>query len=146
MESTNKSGPRKRSVKKKQDIMTKSSELFKTGRQKLESIEFQPILNKVKKGLKIAFESIEKGTEKAAEKTVEVSKQAKIQYSIYTHHNQLQKSLAELGGRIYDLTKENRKLFTPPDSKALDLLAKISDIERKISDLEEKTKSIKKES
>ena len=144
-ESTESPESAKPSVTKKSDFVTKSTELLKTSKEKFDRIEFQPILDKVKKGLKAAVDVLEKGTKKAAEKTSVMSKQAGLQYTMYLHHHQLQKTLAELGGRVYDLTKENRKIFTPPDSQAMDIIAKITELEKKISATEERSHSLGKQ-
>ena len=134
--------PAKRKTSKKSEVTLRTAELLKTARQRFESIPFQPMLDRVRKELKVAMNTLERGTERAKEQTVLVSKQAKLQYEVYLNHNNLQKFLASLGGRVYDLNKQDPGSLHLTDPKAADLISKISDLEKKIETSKEKIQSL----
>jgi collagenase-like PrtC family protease len=96
--------------------------LLKTGRQKIEDLHLQPIWNRTKEELQAAAKAIGRGTEIAAKKTIKMGKQAGIQYQVYVNHLKLQRSLAELGGRIYDLAKTNSSALMVNDPEAMALI------------------------
>ena len=72
-----------------------------------------------------------------------MGKQAGIQYTIYTHHQQLQKLLTVLGGKVYHLIQEGTETFESSNPVIKNLVAKIEDLEKKINDLEQKAKALK---
>ena len=71
-----------------------------------------------------------------------MGQQAGIQYNIYLEHSKLQKHLTALGGRVYDLYRQDAEGLRLHDVDLIDRLERISNLEEKINSLKEKVKSI----
>ena len=122
----------------------KGADFLKTARERLESIPVQPIWERVRKEVNVAMQALGRGTERAKKQTVLMGKQAKLQYDVYLQHHSLQKKLAELGGRTYDLFKKDAKGLGLSDKKAVEMIGQIGDLEKKIETLKAKAKALKK--
>ena len=61
-------GYKKSAEKVRSELVKRTEELLKTGREKFEQIDFDPIWKRVKTGLESAVKSLGTGTEKATEK------------------------------------------------------------------------------
>ncbi len=135
---------KKKAAETKSDLMKKAKGLLKTGREKFDEIDLQPIWKRVKTGLDRAVEVVGKGTEVAAGKAMNLASRAGVEYQIFEYHRKLEKLLAELGGRAYDLAKR-----TPPDLSVADaditrMVGRISEMEKKITALEDEAEKLKK--
>lgn len=118
--------------------------LLEAGRRKIEELRKKPIWSRTKKELEDAARAIGKGTEKAAKKTAKLGKRAGLQYQIYLNSHKLQKALAELGGRIYDLSRANSPSLNLSDSEALSLIKKVQEIDEKILGQKKEVMMLKK--
>ena len=107
-------------------------------------MELRPIWDQTKKELQGAVKVIGKGTEKATERTLALGKQAGFQYQVYLNQLKLQKALAGLGGRIYDLSQTNAASLTLKDTKALSMIKKAQKLDKEVQDLKKKVKAAKK--
>ena len=136
---------KKKAVKTRSDVMKKAKGLLRTGREKLEEIDIQPIWKRVKAGLDRAVEVVGKGTEMAAEKAMNLASRAGVEYQMYEYHRKLEKLLAELGGRAYDLAKRDPQALSPTEPELKGMIGRISEMEKKIAALEEKADSLKKQ-
>ena len=134
---------RRKSTVKKAKVSKKTKELLHTGREKIGQIPFHSIWDQLKKEVKVTVEAIGKGTEKAAGKTVIMSKQARIQYEVYSNQLKLRNSFAELGGRIYDLLKTSSPALILQDPQASPIIEKIAEFDEKILKLKENAKVLK---
>ncbi len=138
---TTKKAAKKTAEKVRSEVVRKTEDLLKSGREKFEQIDFDPIWKRVKTGLEGAVKALGTGTEKATEKTVAMAKRAGVEYQIYEQNHQLRKLLAELGGKVYDLVRRSPQALSPDDPEIIDMVAKITDMEKKIAALEEKSKA-----
>ena len=121
------------------DMRKKVKELLETGKKKLDDLD--SVWGKTKKELQAAMKVIEKGTEKAAEKTISLGKQAGFQSQVYLNQMKLQKALAELGGRVFFLTRRHSKSLDLEDKKALKMIKKITEMDKEIQELKKNVKS-----
>ncbi len=135
---------KKKVVKTKSDIVKKAKGLLKTGREKFDEIDFQPIWTRVKTGLDRAVEAVGKGTEMAADKAMNLASRAGVEYQIFELHRKIEKLLAELGGRAYDLAKRTPPALSAADADITRMVGKISEMEKKIAALEDEAQTLKK--
>lgn len=135
---------KKKVLKTKSDIMEKAKGLIKTGREKFDEIDLQPIWTRVKAGLDRAVEAVGKGTEVAADKAMNLASRAGVEYQIFELHRKLEKLLAELGGRAYDLAKRNPPALSGADAEITRMVGRISEMEKKIAELEDEAETLKK--
>lgn len=146
METKKSEGPKRRAVKspsKKTGLGGKANELLKTGREKLEGMDLQPIWEKAKREFQGAVKALGKGTEKAAEKTAVMGKQAGIQYQLYLNQLKLQKLLADLGGRVYDLKQAGSTDSVMSDAKASEIIRRVEEMNQKILALKEESRTLR---
>jgi hypothetical protein len=134
---------KKKAAKTKSDLMKKAKGLIKTGRKKFDEIDLQPIWKRVKAGLDRAVEAVGKGTEVAADKAMNLASRAGVEYQIFELHRKLEKLLAELGGRAYDLAKRNPPVLSGADAEITRMVGKISEMEKKIAGLEDEAQALK---
>ncbi len=134
---------KKKAVKTKSDFMKKAKGLLKTGREKFDEIDLQPIWKRVKTELDRAVDVVGKGTERAADKAMNLASRAGVEYQIFEYHRKLEKLLAELGGRAYDLAKRNPSALSGTDAEITRMVGKISEMEKKIAGLEDEAQALK---
>jgi len=134
---------KKRTAKTKSDILKKARGLLKTGREKFDEIDFQPIWKKVKTGLDRAVDVVGKGTERAADKAMNLASRAGVEYQLFEYHRKLEKLLAELGGRAYDLARRNPPALGAMDPDITRMVGRISEMEKKIAVLEDEAQALK---
>ncbi len=127
---------------KRTDARKNTRRILTSGREKLTQLDLQPIWKLAKKELQGAIKVLGKGTEKAANKTRTMGKQASIQYQVYLNQLKLQKLLVKLGGRVYDLA-QTKSSMNLKDSKASEILKRVKDMDKKILSLKEKAKGLK---
>ncbi len=134
---------KKKAAKTKSDLMKKARGLLKTGREKFDEIDLQPIWKRVKTGLDRAVDVVGKGTETAADKAMNLASRAGVEYQIFEYHRKLEKLLAELGGRAYDLAKRTPPALSGTDADITRMVGKISEMEKKIAELEDEAQALK---
>jgi hypothetical protein len=135
---------KKKVARTKSDILKKAKGLIKTGRERFDEIDFQPIWKRVKTGLDRAVEAVGKGTEVAADKAMNLASRAGVEYQIFELHRKLEKLLAELGGRAYDLAKRTPPALTAADADITRMVGKVSEMEKRIAELEDEAEMLKK--
>lgn len=135
---------KKKVARTKSDILKKAKGLIKTGRERFDEIDFQPIWKRVKTGLDRAVEAVGKGTEVAADKAMNLASRAGVEYQIFELHRKLEKLLAELGGRAYDLAKRTPPTLSAADAEIARMVGKISEMEKKIAALEDEAETLRK--
>ncbi len=135
---------KKKGVQTKSEIMEKAKGLIKTGRERFDEIDLQPIWKRVKAGLDRAVEAVGKGTEMAADKAMNLASRAGVEYQIFELHRKIEKLLAELGGRAYDLAKRNPPALNATDAEIAGMIGRISEMEKKIAALEAEAETLKK--
>jgi len=126
-----------------QPSMIKAKGLLKTGREKFDQIDLQPTWKRVKAGLERAVDVVGKGTERAADKAMNLASRAGVEYQLFEYHRKLEKLLAELGGRAYDLAKRNPPVLNAADAEITRLVGRISEMEKKIAGLEDEAQVLK---
>ncbi|HAR45668.1 MAG: hypothetical protein A2X56_06030 [Nitrospirae bacterium GWC2_57_13] len=170
---------RKAISEKKGKMMDKTKALFRSGKERMQAVDLQPIWQQVKKGVDSASravgkgsdrmkqkfgspsEMMEKGTrkmktglggamdavgrgaEKATSKALTLAKRMSVQYKISEQHRKLQVLLAELGGRVYDITKRSPQALNASDPDIMKLAGRIRDAEKALMALEEKAGALK---
>jgi hypothetical protein len=134
---------KKKAAKTKSDLMKKAKGLLKTGREKFDEMDLQPIWKRVKAGLDSAVDVVGKGTERAADKAMNLASRAGVEYQLFEYHRKLEKLLAELGGRAYDLAKRNPPALSGTDAEITRMVGKISEMEKKIAVLEDEAQALK---
>jgi len=134
---------KKKTAKTKSDILKKAQGLLKTGREKFDEIDLQPIWKRVKTGLDRAVDVVGKGTEMAADRAMNLASRAGVEYQIFEYHRKLEKLLAELGGRAYDLAKRNPPALSAADAEITRMAGRISEMEKKIAGLEDEARELK---
>jgi type III secretion system FlhB-like substrate exporter len=135
---------KKNAVKTKADLMKTAKGLLKTGREKFDEMDLQPIWKKVKTGLDRAVDVVGKGTERAADKAMNLASRAGVEYQLFEYHRKLEKLLAELGGRAYDLAKRTPPALSAADAEITRMVGKITEMEKKIAVLEDEAETLKK--
>ena len=82
----------------------------------------------------------------AYEKTDELARVGKKKIEIAGVNRTIEKHLAELGGRIYDIMDSKKKnIVIREDEKALDLVKEIKKLEKQLHQKEREIEAIKKE-
>jgi hypothetical protein len=133
-----------KATSKRSGIKKQVEDYLKAGRQRIEEIPFEPIWNRTKKEVKVAAGAIGRGTEVAAKRTIKLGKRAGLMYQIYMNNLKLQSSLAELGGRIYDLARTHSSDLILNDLRAIGSIKKVEEMDQKIIDLKQKVKALRK--
>lgn len=164
---------------KKGKVMDKTKALFRSGKERMQAVDLQPLWQRMKKGVDSAglaigkgsdrmkqkfgsaSEVMEKGTrkmkaglgsavdvvgrgaEKATAKALTLAKRMSVQYKISEQQRKLQALLAELGGRVYDMTKRSPQALNANDPDIMKLAGKIRDAEKALLTLEEKAGALK---
>lgn len=164
---------------KKGKVMEKTKALFRSGKERVQAVDLQPIWQRVKKGvdsagqavgkgsdrmkqkfgsapevlgkgakkmktgLGTAVDAVGRGAEKATAKALTLAKRMSVQYKISEQHRKLQSLLAELGGRVYDITKRSPQALNANDPDIMKLAGKIRDAEKALMALEEKVGGLK---
>ena len=165
---------------KKQDVMGKTKELFRTGKERFQEVDLGPIWQRVKKGaestaqvlgkgsdrmrqkfgstsevmekgatkmktgLGSAVDAVGRGAERVTGKALSLARRAGLQYRISEQNRKLHALLAELGGRVYDITKRNPQALNSTDPDIMKMVGSIRDAEKALVALEEKSGAMKK--
>jgi polyhydroxyalkanoate synthesis regulator phasin len=92
----------------------------------------------LQKGVKEGMEAVREGATAVRKKTEELTEEGKKRLKIYDLKRTVQREIAELGGRIYDLKTKTRNPYL--DSKVKATMARIKRLEDRIAKLEGKAK------
>ena len=80
--------------------------------------------------------NISAGIHTVSEKTDELTKIGRLKIEIVAVKRDIEKSFMELGGRVYDLLKSDKKISMAKDSEIQNLTKKISGFEDRLDQLE----------
>ncbi len=123
---------KKTSSEKKGKVMEKAKALFRSGKERVQAVD-----------LGTAVDAVGRGAEKATAKALILAKRMSVQYKISEQRRKLQSLLAELGGRVYDITKRNPQALSANDPDIMKLAGKIRDAEKTLMALEETAGALK---
>lgn len=143
---TKKSRKSSKSASKASEIGNRAEALLKLGRQKIENLRQQPVWERTKRDLQSAVKMVEKRTEKAAERAKSLGQQAALQYQVYLTSHKLQKALAEVGKRVYDLSKAKSAAVSLKDAAALKKLGEARKLDQQIAALQRQAGRLNKKS
>jgi hypothetical protein len=104
---------------------------------------YQKVKRDLQRGLKEGISVVKEGATVVKEKVQELTEEGKRQYTIFLLKTKVQKEIADLGGRVYDLAA---KLKNPMvDRKVKAIIARIKKLETQVTRLEGKktVKSLK---
>lgn len=97
---------------------------------------YQKVKKDLQRGLKEGIAVVKEGAAVVKEKVEELTEEGKRQYNIFLLKTKVQKEIADLGGRIYDLSA---KLKNPMvDRKVKAMIARIKKLETQVTRLESK--------
>jgi ABC-type dipeptide/oligopeptide/nickel transport system ATPase component len=104
---------------------------------------YQKVKRDLQSGLKEGIAVVKEGASVVKEKVQELTEEGKRQYTIFLLKTKVQKEIAELGGRVYDLSVKLRNPML--DKKVKALIARIKKFETQVTRLEGKgnVKSLK---
>jgi len=104
---------------------------------------WEEVKKDLRKGVKEGVHLLKEKAIVVKEKAEELAEEGKRRYKLFELQTKVQKEIAELGGRVYDLSS---KLKNPLlDKKVKSLIARIKKLEEQVTKLEGKTKgAIKK--
>lgn len=97
---------------------------------------YQKIKGDLQKGIKEGIAVVKEGAAVVKEKVEELTEEGKKQYNMFLLKTKVQREIAELGGRVYDLSV---KLKNPMvDKKVKALITRIKKLEAQVTRLEGK--------
>jgi hypothetical protein len=97
---------------------------------------YQKIKGDLRKGIKEGITVVKEGAAAVKEKVEELTEEGKKQYNMFLLKTKVHREIAELGGRVYDLSV---KLKNPMvDKKVKALIARIKKLEAQVTRLEGK--------
>lgn len=105
---------------------------------------WEKVKKDLQKGIKEGIAYAKEGTVIVKEKAEVLGEEAKRQYKIFNLKTKVQKEVAELGGRVYDLSKKVKNPML--DSKVKASMAQIQKLEVQLKKLEGRKKVAKKKS
>jgi hypothetical protein len=85
---------------------------------------------------------IKEGIHNVSEKTEELTKIGRIKLSIIAVKRDIEKNFIELGGRVYHLLNESRKVRIASDDKIKSLVERTKNLEEKLNGLEKDLENI----
>lgn len=103
---------------------------------------WEKVKKDLRKEIKAGIAFIKESTATVRKKTEELSEEGKRQYSIFTLKTKVRNEIAELGGRVYDLSSTQKNPLL--DKKVKAIVIRIKKIETQISKLERKAKGTAK--
>lgn len=103
---------------------------------------WEKIKNDIQKGVKEGIGMVKEGVTVARAKAEELTEEGKRRFRIFELKTKVQREIAELGGRVYDLSD---KLKNPMlDKKVKSIVTRVKKLEGKIMKLEVKRKAVSK--
>lgn len=103
---------------------------------------WEKVKKDLQKGLKEGIEAVKEGAQAVKEKAEEIGEEGKRRYTIFDLKGNVEKQMAELGGRVYDLSPMVKNPMIDPKVKAI--ISKIKKLEAQIASLEGKPKAAAK--
>jgi len=103
---------------------------------------WQKVKKDLQRGIREGITVVKEGAAVVKEKVEELTEEGKRQYKIFALKTKVQKEIAELGGRVYDLSAEVKNPML--DRKVKAIVARIKKLEAQITKLEGKKKGISK--
>ena len=101
---------------------------------------WEKVKRDLQKGFKEGFTVFREGAAVVREKVGELTEEGKRQYKVYALKTKVQREIADLGGRVYDLgAKVRNPMF---DKKVKAIIARIKRLEAQIAKLEGKKKVV----
>lgn len=110
---------------------------IKPKRQQLRKLVTKPILKDAKRGLRGAAKAFEKGTDKAAKRTLSILKRFGLEMKLKEHNSHLQGLYAELGKAVYEMHRKEPRAKSKQSHDVAELFGKIEAMRRKKSRLEQ---------
>ena len=80
--------------------------------------------------------ALKDGVQTVSDKTEELAKIGRIKIEIIAVKRDIEKSFTEIGGRVYDILKEKKKITIPKDKDIRNLVEQIEKYEEKLHTLE----------
>lgn len=99
---------------------------------------WEKVKKDMQKGIREGLAIVKEGAAVVKEKAGELTEEGKRQYKIFDLKTKVQKEIAELGGKVYDLSSKVKNPML--DSKVKAVVAKIKKLETQITRLEGKAK------
>ncbi len=99
---------------------------------------WEKVKKDLQKGIKEGITFVKEGATVVKEKAEELTEEAKRQYKTFDLKTKVQKEIAELGGKVYDLSAKVKNPML--DSKVKATVARIKKLEALITRLEGKAK------
>jgi hypothetical protein len=110
---------------------------IKSKRQQLKKLETKPILKDAKRRLRGAAKAFEKGTGRAAQRTLSILKRFGLETKLKEHNTHLQGLYAELGKAVYELHRKEPRAKSKQSHDVAELFDKIAEMRRKKLRLEQ---------
>lgn len=107
-----------------------------------EGVEWQKLKKDMQKGIKEGIEVVKEGAIFVKKKAGELTEEGKRQYKIFELKTKVQKEIAELGGKVYDLSSKIKNPML--DKKVKAIVARVKKLEAQIIKLEGKKKETAK--
>lgn len=103
---------------------------------------WEKIRRDLKKGFKEGLEAVKEGAAVVKGKAEDIAEEGKRRYRIFELKTKVQKEIADLGGRIYDLSPKVKNPML--DNKVKAIMNRIKKVEAQITKLEGKSEKITK--
>lgn len=103
---------------------------------------WEKVKKDIQRGVREGIGVVREGAIAVKEKAEELTEEGKRQYKIYALKTKVQKEIAELGGRVYDLSSKVKNPML--DRKVEAILSRVKKLEAQITKLEEKPKTVSK--
>jgi archaellum component FlaC len=94
---------------------------------------WEKVKRDIQKGIQEGIDFVKEGATVVKEKAEELTEEGKKQYKIFEIKTKVQKEMAELGGRVYDLSSQVKNPFL--DSKVKAIINRIKKFEAQITKL-----------
>jgi hypothetical protein len=98
---------------------------------------------------KTLWENLKKGLEQGiktiTEKTEELTEMGRLKLEIMSMKREIEKDFVELGGRIYQMMKENKSVNVTQNSEIQALVEKVKTEEKKLDEYNQKWENMKKD-
>lgn len=103
---------------------------------------WEKVKRDIQKGIQEGIDFVKEGATVVKEKAEELTEEGKKQYKIFEIKTKVQKKMAELGGRVYDLSSQVKNPFR--DSKVKAIINRIKKFEAQITKLKGALKVVSK--
>lgn len=104
---------------------------------------WEKVKKDLQRGIKEGITAVKEGAAVVKGKVEELTEEGKRQYKIYALKTKVQKEIAELGGRVYDLSSKIKNPML--DRKVEAILSRIKKLEAQITKIEGKPKTVSRE-